>query len=142
MNRRSILLLALAVPSIARAQSWDALKSMKDPMTALLGNQLGVTENQAAGGVGAMLTLAQEKLVKGDFDMIAQAVPGASKYMAQAKSLGAVTGPIKDMKGLQAALGRLAMSPEVQAKFVPAVTDYIGKAGGESVQKMLAGVLK
>jgi hypothetical protein len=46
------------------------------------------------------------------------------------------------MNGLQAALGRLAMSPEVQAKFVPAVTDYIGKAGGGSVQKLLAGALK
>jgi hypothetical protein len=120
----------------------DSLLSMKDPLTGLLKGQLGVTEDQAAGGVGSILTLAQEKLIKGDFDKITQVVPGASKYMAQAKSLGAVTGPIKDMKGLQAALGRLAMSPEVQAKFVPAVTDYIGKAGGGSVQKLLAGALK
>src|SRR5262245_47418180 len=107
MNLRTILFLALAAPSIAGAQSIDMLKSMKDPMTALLGSQLGVSENQAAGGVGSILTLAQEKLIKGDFDKIAQVVPGASKYMAEAKSLGAVTGPIKDMKGLQAALGRL-----------------------------------
>jgi hypothetical protein len=131
----------LSAPSLAWSQL-DSLLSMKDPLTGLLKGQLGVTEDQAAGGVGSILTLAQEKLIKGDFDKIAQVVPGASKYMAQAKSLGAVTGPIKDMNGLQAALGRLAMSPEVQAKFVPAVTDYIGKAGGGSVQKLLAGALK
>jgi Protein of unknown function VcgC/VcgE (DUF2780) len=142
MNRRRILLFALlAAPSLASAQL-DALLSMKDPLTGFLGSQLGVTEDQAAGGVGSILTLAQEKLIKGDFDKITQFVPSASKYMAQAKSLGAVTGPIKDMRGLQAALGRLAMSPETQAKFVPAVTDYIGKAGGDSVRKLLAGVLK
>jgi hypothetical protein len=34
------------------------------------------------------------------------------------------------MNGLQAALGRLAMSPETQAKFVPAVMDYVGNVGG------------
>ena len=142
MNRRTMLFFALlAAPTLVNAQL-DALRSMKDPLTGLLRSQLGVTEDQAAGGVGSILTLAQEKLIKGDFDKIAQLVPSASTYMAQAKSLGAVTGPIKDMKGLQAALGRLAMSPETQAKFVPAVTDYIGKAGGDSVRKLLAGVLK
>jgi hypothetical protein len=141
MKRRTILLLGLIAPSIARAQSLDMLKSMGDPLTAYLGSHLGVTENQATGGVGAILTLAQERLVKGDFDKIAQVVPGASKYIAEAKSLGAVTGPIKDMNGLQAALGRLAMSPEVRAKFVPAVRDYIGRAGGDSVKKLLARAL-
>ena len=52
----------------------------------------------------------------------AQVVPGASKYMAEARNLGAVTAPVKDMKGLQAALGRLGISPEMAAKFVPAAT--------------------
>ena len=143
MKRRTILFAALAMPLAVSAQSLDSLRALGgDSLTGLLRSQLGVTENQAAGGVGSMLTLAQEKLIKGDFDKIAQIVPGASKYMEQAKSLGAVTGPIKDMKGLQAALGKLAMSPDVQKKFVPAVTSYIGKVGGESTQKLLAGVFK
>ena len=142
MTRRIVLLIALLAPLTTSAQYLDSLKSLQDPLMGMLQSQLGVTQDQAAGGIGSILTLAQEKLIKGDFDKIAQLVPGASKYMAQAKSLGAVTGPIKDMKGLQDALGRLAMSPETRAKFVPAVTNYIGKAGGESVQKLLAGVLK
>lgn len=143
MKRRTILLAVLAAPLAAAAQSLDSLRALGgDSLTGLLRSQLGVTENQAAGGVGSMLILAQEKLIKGDFDKIAQAVPGASRYMEQAKSLGAVTGPIKDMKGLQAALGKLAMSPDMQKKFVPAVTNYIGKVGGESAQKLLAGVFK
>jgi hypothetical protein len=40
------------------------------------------------------------------------------------------------------ALGKLGISPEQASKFVPTVTDYLGKAGGSSVQKVLAGVLK
>jgi Protein of unknown function VcgC/VcgE (DUF2780) len=59
-----------------------------------------------------------------------------------AKSLGAVTGPVGNLASLGSALGKLGMSPETAAKFAPAVTDYLGKAGGPSVQKMLAGALK
>ena len=144
MTRRIALLIALLVPLAAPAQSLDSLRHMADSasLTGLLKSQLGVTENQAAGGVGSMLVLAQERLIKGDFDKIAALVPGASGYMATAKSLGAVTGPIKDMKGLQSAFGRLAMSPEAQKQFVPVVTNYLSKAGGSSVQKLLGGVFK
>ena len=35
-------------------------------------SSVGVTEEQAMGGVGAMLTLAQEKLTSGQFDQVAK----------------------------------------------------------------------
>jgi hypothetical protein len=145
MNRRIALLITLlALPAWASATDLESLTSSlkSSPLTGMLTSQLGVTEKQATGGVGSILTLAQEKLIKGDFDKIAAVVPGASKYMDQAKKLGAVTGPIKDMNGLKAALGRLAMSPDTISKFVPAVSNFVGKAGGSEVGSLLAGVLK
>jgi hypothetical protein len=145
MNRRILLLITLlAVSPLASAVgALESLNSMtKGGITSMLKSQLGVTDQQANGGVGSILTLAQEKLIKGDFDKVAAVVPGASKYMDQAKKLGAVTGPIKDMDGLKAALGRLAMSPDTIDKFVPAVTNLVGKAGGSNVGNLLAGVLK
>jgi Protein of unknown function VcgC/VcgE (DUF2780) len=93
-------------------------------------------------GVGSYLTLLQEKLAKGDFDKIASLVPGASGYLESAKKLGAVTGPLKDLQGLNGALGKLGMNAETVAKFTPAVTNYLGKLGGPNVQSMLAGALK
>jgi len=116
--------------------------SLSDPLMKSLTGSLGLTEAQAGGGIGSYLSLAQEKLAKGDFDKIASLVPGASKYIEQAKSLGAVTGPLGNLSGLTGALGKLGISPDVAAKFVPMVTDYLGKAGGSSVQKLLAGVMK
>lgn len=145
MNRRNALLAFLAAPLVARSQNstLDSLtSSLKDPLMKLLTSQLDVTEAQATGGVGSYLTLAQEKLPKGDFDKIASYIPGASKYMESAKSLGAVSGPLKNLAGLNAALGKLGMKPETVSKFAPTVTDYIGKVGGDSVKQMLVGVMK
>lgn len=145
MKRRTLLLCLGAIPFAATAQAPDlgSLSSMlKNPLTQMLTNQLGVTEAQASGGIGSYLALAQEKLAKGDFDRIAALVPGASSYMEKAKSLGAVAGPLNNLAGLNSALGRLGISPEAAGRFVPMVTDYLGKAGGSGVQKMLATVLQ
>lgn len=59
-----------------------------------------------------------------------------------AKSLGAVTGPIGNKAGLGSALGRLGISPDQAAKFVPAVTDFVGKAGGSNVGSLLSSALQ
>ena len=138
MQRRSVIAgLALMPLVVAGCASTG---DIANPLASLTG-ALGVTENQAAGGLGSVLTLAQEKLVKGDFDKVAAAIPGASKYLDMAKSLGAVTGPIGNKAGLTSALGRLGMNSETVAKFVPAVTDMVSKAGGSSVGNLLKGVL-
>lgn len=146
MNRRHALLTLMAIPFCVQGQNTSSLGSMaaslKDPLIGLLSSQLGVTENQAKGGIGSYLTLAKEKLAKGDFDKIVSLVPGASKYMDTAKKLGAVTGPLGNLAGLNGSLSKLGMQPDTVAKFAPTITDYLGKAGGNSVTKMLAGVMK
>jgi hypothetical protein len=145
MNRRILLLATLSLPFAVGAQtpSLGSLTSaLKDPLLKALTSQLGVTEDQAKGGVGSYLLLAQEKLAKGDFARVAALIPGASKYMDSAKQLGAVAGPLKNLAGLNGALSRLGMKSETVSKFAPTVTNYLGTAGGDSVKKMLAGVLK
>ena len=143
MNRRIALLGLAALSFAAHAQDLGSLTSaIKNPLMGMLTTQLGITESQATGGLGSYLALAQEKLAKGDFDRLASFVPGASKYIEQAKSLGAVTGPLQNLAGLNGALGKLGMNAETVGKFVPMVTDYLGKAGGSSMQKALAGMLK
>ena len=103
MDRRHALLTLVAIPFCVHAQGTglgSMAASLKDPLIGLLSSQLGVTENQAKGGIGSYLTLAKEKLAKGDFEKIAALVPGASKYMETAKKLGAVAGPLGNLAGL------------------------------------------
>jgi hypothetical protein len=147
--RRQIacLLVLLGMPALciaqtlASAQTLDSLRSFKEPLVSQLYNQLGLTENQARGGIGSMLALAQERLSKEQFYYVATLVPGAT-YLDTARKLGAVTGPVTDMAGLNSALGRMGMSSETAARFVPTVTDYLVKAGGEPTQNLLASVFK
>jgi len=145
MNRRWFIGALTALPAVAGAQSLDSLKgllSSTDPIVGALKSALGVTDNQAQGGLGSILTLAQEHLAKGDFDKIAQVVPGAQKYLDAAKKLGAVTGPVKNSAGLNSAYSKLGIAPETAAKFTPTVLDAVGKVGGDSVKNLLAGALK
>jgi len=103
MKRRTLLTVLAALPLVVHAQvplKTDSLTSaLKNPLMGALTSQLGVTEDQAKGGIGSYLTLLQEKLAKGDFDKIASLVPGASGYLETAKKLGAVTGPLKESQG-------------------------------------------
>jgi hypothetical protein len=142
MKKRVFLVLfsMLLLPFLNACSSMPSMGGSKDIVSSLT-KSLGVTENQAAGGVGSVLTLTQEKLVAGDFDKVAAAIPGSKKYLDMAKSLGAVTGPLTNGAGLSSALGKLGISPDTAAKFVPAVTDYVGKAAGPEVGKLLSGAL-
>ena len=144
MNRRWILGVVLAaLPALAGAQALDSIKSlMNDPLVGTLKSTLGVTDEQAEGGLGSILTLAQEKLAKGDFDKIAQVVPGSQKYLDAAKKLGAVTGPLMNSAGLNSAFSKLGIAPDKAAKFTPTVLDAVGTVGGESAKNMLANALK
>jgi hypothetical protein len=89
-----------------------------------------------------VLTLAGEKLPASDYTKVAAAVPGADSYVQKAQDLGAVSGPVGDVSGLNAAYAKLGISPEVASKVTPLVVDYIGKAGGPTVQSLLTAVLK
>ena len=153
MQRRKLLLAISLAPLSLPLHAWagdpvntDALLSgaksaASGSLTGLLTRNLGVTQNQAEGGVGSILKLAQEKLSAGDFDMVAKAVPGAQKYLDKARSLGAYTGALNDMAGLNGALSKLGIPPETSAKLVPAVTNYVGKVGGSKVGALLKSAL-
>jgi len=143
MNRRWMLGAMAATAAMPAVAQLDSLKALVgDPLVGALKSALGVTDAQAQGGLGSILTLAQEKLAKGDFDKIAQVIPGSQKYLDAAKKLGAVTGPVTNSAGLDSAYSRLGIPPAKAANFTPTVLDAVGKVGGESVRNLLAGALK
>ena len=149
MQRRILLpgliLAAITLASCSSTSTPSAMTSAlggSNPLMGMLTSQLGVTQQQAEGGVGSILKLANEKMVKGDFDQVAALIPGASKYMDTAKKLGAYAGQIGDLAGLTSSLGKLGISPDTAASFIPAVTDFVGKAGGSELGGKLAAALK
>lgn len=115
--------------------------ALANPLSGMLSDQLGVTSEQAEGGIGSMLSLASERLSTDDFEQLAGAIPGAQGYLETATRLGAVTEPLKNLTDLNAALQRLGISPDVAAQFVPTVTDLVGKVGGDQARQLLSMAL-
>jgi len=143
---RALLLLFFVLPGAAFSASLSDLtgmvKSGAPSLSGLLSSQLGVNQDQAEGGVGSILSLAKEKLKSADYSKVAESIPGAQGYVDKAKNLGAVTGKLKNLQGLNKALGKLGMSPETVAKFTPTVIEYAGKLGGTKTQALLSSVIK
>jgi Protein of unknown function VcgC/VcgE (DUF2780) len=95
-------------------------------LTTDLAKNLGVTEAQATGGVGAMLQQATGKLSAADFDSIRKSVPGVDQYLkASQNALGGAK--LSDIGGLEGAFKKLGLKPDMVAKFKPYVLDYAGK---------------
>ena len=134
----AVVLVAFLVSGCAEMQSMGG----SDALMKMITSQLGVTNNQAMGGVGSELTLAKEKMSSMDFNALSKAVPGSDTYMKAAKDLGAVTGPIGDKAGLQSAFQRLGMQSGMVDKFSGLLSDFAGKMGGDPVKNALAAVLK
>ena len=140
MRRRTLItsLISIAVVAVGLPSTSHAAF---DPYE-MVGKALGLSKDQLQGGLGSVLKLAQEKLQKGDFDKVAAAIPGASGYLDKAKSLGAVNGPLKDLGGLNAALGKLGINPDTASKFLSQLPGLVTKTGGEDAGKLLSSVLK
>jgi hypothetical protein len=154
MKPHSSLAAFLLLPMLVNAQTSDLLKgvpsadsvksisdSVADSLPGLLQSQLGIDKDQAEGGLGSLLSLASENLDATDLDKLKGMIPGADGYIEAAKKLGALAGPLKNLDGLNSALAKLGISPDVVAKFVPTISDYLGKLGGDDAMKLLQTAL-
>jgi hypothetical protein len=118
-------------------QSMGQAMGGTETLTKVLTNQLGVTSNQATGGIGSILSLAKERLSAMDFTTLTALIPGADTFMQTAKSLGAVTGPVGDRAGLTSAFSRLGMGSDMVPKFTQTLSDFVGKAGGQPASNLV-----
>ena len=123
-------------------------------------SNLGVQENQAQGGAGLILKLAQDKLGGGEFAKVASAIPGADMLLGAAPSesgggmMGALGGMAAGMMGGNqgAALGslmslaggfsQLGMDGNMVTKFFPIILNFVQQKGGAEVAGILSKVLQ
>ena len=134
-----MLLVALLSGCEATKKQMTDMGIATPQLTTDLAKNLGVTETQATGGVGAMLQQATEKLSAAEFDTVRKSVPGIEQYLqASQQALGGAK--VSDMGGLQGAFKKLGLKPEMVAQFKPYVLDYVGKYS-PSARSTLAAAL-
>ncbi|MCU0805976.1 MAG: DUF2780 domain-containing protein [Burkholderiales bacterium] len=108
-------------------------------MTSLTGR--GLTTNQAAGGLGAVMSLAQSKLPAADFAALSKALPSSEKYLKVAQDLGLLRTPIRDIKQLNDAFATLGLDAGQARDLLGATSEYLTKTGGEPARSLLARAL-
>lgn len=129
-------------------------------LTELLVSQLGVTEQQATGGAGAIFELAKHNMTAADFSKLSAAVPGMSGLLSAAPALsgaaggsgggllgtatgmmGGQTGSLGSLATLASAFQGLGMNGGMASQFLPVVLQYVQAQGGLSTMSLLKAAL-
>ena len=147
MKRLVIALLVLsmtAAPSGAGMFRMPSIASLtSNPLVSSLMSGLGLNANQAVGGAGALLGLAQAKLPKADWSTLSKVVPGASSLISQAKSLGGIK-KFESLAALAPAFGKIGLTNDQVKSTQGALSDFITKAtgGGADLAKKFNDAMK
>lgn len=113
-------------------------------------SETGIGEKEAKNGVGAVLASLKGGLPADDFGSVLQAFPGGEQMMASAQSAlgsGGLMGMLGKMLGgggsaaLLGQLGKLGLSAEQIAKFLPVILAFIQRVLSPDLLKKIVGLL-
>ena len=141
MNRRLTMIAAMLLPLLFAACSTTSTMTDTSKL-GTLASSLGITTQQAQGGLGAMLMVAQQRLPTEGYLRIVKHIPEADEYVGVARQLSVFEQAYGTTTALDAAFAKLEIGPEQKEKFIAAVTDYLTKAGGRDVGNLMASVLR
>ena len=128
--------------AFAQGNAAAAAKASPDLIKALSG-EIGGTPEQTAGAAGALFGLAKSKMKPEDFGQVSKAVPGMELLLGAAPAAGG--GAMSQLGGLASmasAFSKLGLKPEMVAKAIPVLVQFVSKGGGANVGKLLAAALK
>jgi hypothetical protein len=140
-----VLLVLMSFQATAQAQGEDLVQTLT--------SQLGISGEQATSGAGALFDYAKKNLSADDFASIAKVIPGMdsllmmapepenSSAMGKASSmLGGADSSLGGMAGLASSFESLGLDADMVSKFVPIVSDYVGKMSGDQAMQLLQGL--
>jgi hypothetical protein len=144
LSRRRFLAAAAAaaVPAVLAGCATTSTPSFAGDalMSTLTSGAGGLSTTQAAGGLGALMSLAQSRL-GGDFSQLTKLMPSAEKYLQVAKDAGLLNTPITNVAGLNSAFQKLNIEPMQAKGLLDAASGFLGKQGGDAGRNLLARAL-
>jgi hypothetical protein len=144
-----------AGPAFPQSAATDLSKTANPELIGDLTKTLSITPAQASGGAGALFGLAKSRLNAGDFSKLAAVVPGMDSLIKSAPAVpknsaagglsslgGSLPGALGGLASMAGPFKKLGLPPDMVAKFVPVLTQYVESKGGSTVAGLLGGVLK
>jgi hypothetical protein len=143
LERRRVLVAgALVVAGFGFGVNVEAQNtSPSGSIVPYLEKRFGLNDRQVRGALGALLVFANQKLIKSDFDDLAQRIPNAQQIMQTAKLQGVVNGPLDDVEEYEKTLSNVGIGQPLASQIAPAVLEYLGAAGYSRERDILAGIL-
>ncbi|MDT4330941.1 DUF2780 domain-containing protein [Methylomonas sp. MED-D] len=134
-----------ALPSVPAAGNLGA----EMDLVGLLVGQLGISPQQALGGVGSIFSLAQQRLNPGDFSLLSSNVPNMDRYLGAVSNQpkfgddggSSLLGTAGGLLGLAGSFQSLGMNSSMIGQFVPVVLQYVQNQGGASAMALLEQAL-
>jgi len=122
----------------------------------MLTGELGISEDQAAGGSGLLFKLAKEKLGAEEFGQVASAIPGVEELITTtpkpegllgaigglASAFGLGGGQLGSLAGLAGGFQHLQLDSSMIGKFVPIILAFVQVQGGDAVKALLEKVMQ
>lgn len=136
---RSALLIIFLLTLLSGCSASSGSKEIKTPpITNQVARDLGITNDQAEAGLGAMMMLLRNKLSSDDFSVLNKSFPGGGNNLInKATRFGVIPGTLGTTTDLINALSKLGMSYMTAAEFVPTVLRITGSLDGNTY-----GILK
>jgi len=139
-----IVILAMGIFIIAGLVSADTSK-----LIGSLVDTLGVSEEQATGGAGAIFKEGKNNMSSGDYSQLLNAVPGIDSLISAAPQAGGLGGKASSllggsagsMTGLADSFSKLGLSPDMVNQFMPVIMDYVQSEGGQQAMTLLKNAL-
>ena len=141
------IFLVIGIFSIASPATADTSK-----LIGLLVDKLGVSDEQAAGGSGAVFKEAKNNMDPGDYSQLLKAVPGIDSLISSAPEVGGLTGKASSLLGssggsatgmanLADSFSKLGLAPDMVNQFVPVILDFVQSEGGQQAMTLLKSAL-
>jgi hypothetical protein len=121
-------------------------------LTNVLVSQLGVTQQQALGGAGAIFQVAKDNMAQQAFTTLSQSTPGINDMLAAAPQasqpisgatsvLGSMGNTVNSMTTLASSFQQLNLSPSMVNQFIPVILDYVRNTSGQMTASLLESAL-
>lgn len=101
-----------------------------NPLTDILSSQLGVTSEQAAGGAGALLSLASSQLSGDQASELSKMIPGGDALSAAIPP--GLSGMLSNIDTINQVFSALGMDASMVSQFIPVVMQFLGDQGASA----------
>ncbi|OAN19309.1 hypothetical protein A3K86_00265 [Photobacterium jeanii] len=108
----------------------EASSALSNPLTDMLTSQLGVSNEQAAGGTGALLALAAKQLSGDQANELTSMIPGAEALTSSLPP--GLSSMISNADSLNQVFSALGMDASMVSQFIPVIMQFMGDKGASA----------